>query len=138
MNVNIRKAMQDIKNQSILKDENKEQFKENITKEYVEDIEISKEDEEINKIVDEALKEAITLENEGKEVNKHDNECCLKVRNKLQDIYEINKDQDHKLNSLNKVFFVVFLAGVAFGMSDAKWLPYASWLWEFGKDIIGK
>ena len=67
-----------------------------------------------------------------------DKDCCTKVRDKQQDIYELLYDISHKLGSLSKILIIVFLAGTAFGMSDSKWMPYASMIWEFGKDIFFK
>ena len=84
----------------------------------------------------EKIADEIINENKGVEVKEDD--CCLKVRGKLQDNYEICKELDHKMTNLNKSFLVIFLAGTAFGMSDNKWLPYASIIWEFGKDILTK
>ena len=85
-----------------------------------------------------AEKIADEIINENKGVEVKDNDCCLKVRGKLQDNYEICKELDHKMANLNKTFIIIFLAGTAFGMSDSKWLPYASIIYEFGKDILTK
>jgi len=118
----------------------KEELKEMLTDETLSKKDTIPEDKELEEIVEQAIKEI----EKGESVTD-EKECCHKVRDtmndlkeKLQKNYEINKEVEHKFSNLNKILLIMFLAGVAFGMSEEKWLPYASMIWEFGKDIITK
>jgi hypothetical protein len=77
-------------------------------------------------------------------------EQILDIKNTLVDL----KKQDHdsgieilkethfirkNLGQHNKFTYgVVLVTGVLLGMTDQKWLPYASWLYELGKEILTK
>lgn len=64
-------------------------------------------------------------------------ETLLDHREKLHDIKEMQHEQNKGFSQHNKVTYsLMFLSGVVFGMSDAKWLPYTTIIYEFGKEVL--
>lgn len=57
------------------------------------------------------------------------------VHNTSIDVIDGNKD---RASDNKTTYSLMFISGVVFGMSDEKWRPYASFLYEAGKEIFIK
>jgi len=118
-------------------------------------------DEEIEKVKIEELENSDVVnydfieETLKEEVIPLENEC--EVKNILVDIKEKivdlrKQDHDSSIDILRETHYIkknmalhnkttytlMFISGVAFGMADAKWMPYASLLYDGVKQILGK
>jgi len=107
-------------------------------------------DKELDDIVQEAIDDIL---NSDEVDNLKSNKC--EYRQELLDVKSIliemkKQDYDTSIEILKETHYIkkniaqhnkltyglMFLAGTAFGMADAKWMPYASLIYEFGKQVL--
>lgn len=112
-----------------------------------------KQAEGLEKIVEDAIKDVEKAEDLKPFSTENTLDCkelMLKMNQYTVDIHRNHIEHNNKMNSKqNKIlenltqhnkftYGLVAVAGVLIGMSDHRWMPYASWLYELGKEIIGK
>lgn len=124
------------------------------------------EDKELNNIIEDALNEVQNgetkplsdlindLEQEEYKLTKED---AFEIKKYLLDIKDVHIEAKNTLyknmieilkethfikksqSANNKTTYgLMFAAGVAFGMSDAKWMPFAKGIYEFFSTVLGK
>lgn len=111
-------------------------------------------DEELNTIIDDAIDEVQNQTNEGFIVSKED---AYEIRKYLVDVKNLQIEAKNTLynnlieilkethfikksqsNNNKTTYGLMFAAGVAFGMSDAKWMPFAKGIYEFFTTVLNK
>ena len=126
--------------------------------------------DDLNTIIDEAIKEVSAKDMEQEQPKLHETleepkekeykltkQDAFEIKDyliRIKDIQIESKDTLYKslIEILKETHFIkksqstnnkttytlMFVAGVAFGMADTKWMPFASVIYEFGKSVLGK